>query len=77
MDEVFRALGFKWSDYTFGFVHPDDPNRTWTADDEDGTVYIRESDNYHGLSFKRVWNMSDVRDLYRLMNGNEIREEND
>jgi hypothetical protein len=69
----FRALGFEWSDYTNGYVHPDDPNRTWISD-EDGEIYIRESDNYHGLSFKRVWNYDDVRVLYRLLNGSDLLE---
>jgi hypothetical protein len=68
-----KSLGFEWSDYTNGYVHPDDPARTWTFD-EDGEVYIRESDNYHGLSFKRVWNADDVRVLYRFLTGSDLRE---
>ena len=70
----FKTLGFEWDDdYRMGWIYDEDPTRTWTVDDEDGTVYIRESDNYHGMSFEGVKNQSDIRALYYLLTGSQLK----
>jgi hypothetical protein len=71
-NKTFKKLGFKWDEYTNGFVHPEDPNRTWTVDDS-GIIYIREGSNYHGMSFSGVRDYLHIIPLFFLLTGIEMK----